>query len=245
MHLSFHNSPSPLLVVFFTSTTIRRQLNTSSLAAVLIRFSDEDVESSVGVILLTSYSILLVTFVSMWRQQLSVADAHFALFITVSPLSVYFVYASFRDLFLSKNATSKNTILFARLAKGRRSIRALCLGLLLTWFILYVIIYFGGERVFGEQACPKITLVGWILYRFEFTAISLFIPLIVGLPSLPILYLVYSIRHLKDIRREHHRHQWKVVPWRHFTWVQSYWISIKSIIVSQWYADSPINILMS
>lgn len=185
---------------------------------------------------MTSYSILIVTFASMARQQLSVADAHFALSITISPLTLYFVYASIRDCFVPKNASSRNTVLFSRLGKGGKTIRTLCLVLLLTWILLDLLIYFGGKHVFGKNECPRITLVGWFIYRFQFDVIALLLPVIFGLPSIPILYVLYSIRHLNDIRSELHRHKEKVVPWRHLRWVQSPWASIKSMIVSQWYS---------
>ncbi|GAW02126.1 hypothetical protein LENED_003760 [Lentinula edodes] len=61
--------------------------------ALLIRYSEESVSESVSALLLQVYTLMLCAFISLIRKQLSVADAHFALTSTVSPLAVYLLYA--------------------------------------------------------------------------------------------------------------------------------------------------------
>uniref|UniRef100_A0A0W0F2K9 Uncharacterized protein n=1 Tax=Moniliophthora roreri TaxID=221103 RepID=A0A0W0F2K9_MONRR len=66
--------------------------------AILITWSEEEVRSSVSLVLLQTYTILLATAVSLIHHNLSIADAHFTLTITISPLGVYFVYSLYRDV---------------------------------------------------------------------------------------------------------------------------------------------------
>ncbi|KAF9017422.1 hypothetical protein BDZ89DRAFT_1140723 [Hymenopellis radicata] len=74
--------------------------------AILIKWSDEDLESSVGVVFVQVYAILLATFISMNNKSLSISDSHFALVLTISPLAVYFVFASFRFVFMRRTPGS-------------------------------------------------------------------------------------------------------------------------------------------
>lgn len=86
---------APFLIVYkLLSKLIKRLIN----IAFIIRYSEENVLDSVSVVLLQVYTLLLCAFISMARKQLSIADAHFAITSTVTPLSIYLLYASFRKI---------------------------------------------------------------------------------------------------------------------------------------------------
>ncbi|KAJ3714292.1 hypothetical protein C8R42DRAFT_748601 [Lentinula raphanica] len=127
--------------------------------ALLIRYSEEDIAESVTVLLLQIYTLLACAFISLIRKQLSVADAHFALTSTVSPLALYLLYASVRTLF------RKSSYLFRRLGDHCRTYLVLSLLMLPMWIVMNVLIYFAD--VFSGEACPPITLDAWFLFETE------------------------------------------------------------------------------
>ncbi|KAK0203771.1 hypothetical protein DFS33DRAFT_830386 [Desarmillaria ectypa] len=193
--------------------------------AILVKWSHDEVTESVGVVLLQVYSILLVTFISMWRGNLSMADAHFALSITVSPLSIYFLYSTLRVCLKKKNT------LYDRLGKSKIIVGALTTLMLVLWIILDLLIYFA--NVFEGETCASPTFIGWFFYRSVTAAKALEIT-IYFLPMLPLFYLIYALRHFSDIRNEHRRHMRKVISWHSFRWVQTVWFALRSFFVSQW-----------
>ncbi|KAK0497606.1 hypothetical protein EDD18DRAFT_160269 [Armillaria luteobubalina] len=193
--------------------------------AILVKWSHDEVTESVGVVLLQVYSILLVTFIGMSRGNLSMADAHFALSITVSPLSIYFLHSTLRV------CLNKRNTLYERLRKSKIMVGALTTLMLALWIILDLLIYFA--NVFEGETCASPTFIGWFFYRSVTAAKALEIT-IYFLPMLPLFYLIYALRHFSDIRNEYRRHMKKVIPWHSFRWVQTMWFALRSFFVSQW-----------
>ncbi|KAK0189063.1 hypothetical protein F5146DRAFT_694635 [Armillaria mellea] len=193
--------------------------------AILMTWSHENLKTSVYVILMQAYTIFIATFISLWRKKLSIADAHFVFSITVSPLSLYLVYSTFRLMM------RKSTTLYQRLGESRRWTAIWSTLMLVIWIILEFIIYAAPDYVFEGERCTTTTLEGWLFYRiitgvviFEFA--SFFIPVLL------FMYLLYSIRHCKDIYREYKRHQSKVVKWRFFRVLQVPWTFVRSLTIS-------------
>ncbi|KAK0458993.1 uncharacterized protein EV420DRAFT_1270113 [Desarmillaria tabescens] len=122
--------------------------------AILVKWSPDDVTEAVGVVLLQVYSILLVTFIGMARGNLSMADAHFALSITVSPLSIYFLYSTLRV------CLKKSNTLYDRLGKSKIMVGALTTLMLVLWIVLDLLIYFA--KVFEGETCASPTFIGWV-----------------------------------------------------------------------------------
>ncbi|KAK0220688.1 hypothetical protein IW262DRAFT_1386260 [Armillaria fumosa] len=193
--------------------------------AILVKWSHDEVTESVGVVLLQVYSILLVTFIGMSRGNLSMADAHFALSITVSPLSIYFLYSTLRVCLKKRNT------LYERLGKSKIMVGALTTPMLVLWIILDLLIYFA--NVFEGETCASPTFIGWFFYRSVTAAKALEI-MIYFLPMLPLFYIIYALRHFSDIRNEYRRHMKKVIPWHSFRWIQAMWFTLRSFFVSQW-----------
>ncbi|KAF9017323.1 hypothetical protein BDZ89DRAFT_1140802 [Hymenopellis radicata] len=164
---------------------------------------------------------------TMWRQKLSIADAHFALSLTISPLAIYFIYSTTRWMF------NKSSNLYSRLGKSRRMIAFLTILMVVQWIVLDAIIYAAPDHVFKGQRCTSASLAGWLFYRIFKTAVSLDFSFFF-IPIFPFMYIVYSIRHIMDIVREHKRHQKKVTKWRFFRFVQVPWAFMRSWTLSNW-----------
>ncbi|SJL16023.1 uncharacterized protein ARMOST_19538 [Armillaria ostoyae] len=131
--------------------------------AILVKWSHDEVTESVGVVLLQVYSILLVTFIGMSRGNLSMADAHFALSITVSPLSIYFLYSTLRVCLKNRNT------LYERLGKSKIMVGALTTLMLVLWIVLDLLIYFA--NVFeGETWTLKVWIVDMDFYYYKLLA---------------------------------------------------------------------------
>ncbi len=190
-------------------------------------WSREDVEESVYVIFMQVYTVLLATFISLARRRLSIADAHFCLSMTISPLSIYFVYSTARWLM------NKRSSLYMRLGKSHKLITTLTCLMVIQWVILEIIIYGAPDFVFEGQRCTSATLVGWLFYRIIKTTLSLDYSLFF-FPVFPFFYIVYTLRHIFDIAREHKRHQKKVKKWRFFRFVQVPWTFVRSWTLSNW-----------
>ncbi|KAF8886406.1 hypothetical protein CPB85DRAFT_1441956 [Mucidula mucida] len=196
--------------------------------AILMTWSHEDVEGSVYVIFMQVYTIFVATFISLARRRLSVADAHFCLTLTISPLAIYFAYSTAR-WFLNKRSN-----LYLRLGgTSHKLIATLTCAMVLQWFILPFIIYDAPDYVFEGQRCSVQTLQQFVIYRtfkmIQWVDLSLFL-----FPLFPFFYIVYTIRHVFDIAREHKRHQKKVRPWRFFRFVQVPWRFVRSWTLSNW-----------
>jgi hypothetical protein len=158
------------------------------------------------------YPILLATMTSINTANLSLFDAHFAIAATASPVSIYLVYSSFRDLIGLPNR------LFEKLSQGKRIIRFLGLTLPIIWISLNVLISFS-PRAFrnSPQNCQKMSVSDWIQYQ----ALSNFIGILdimgqrdlwndlqgrggLGVLSLITMWIwgIYMIHHRYDIYEE-------------------------------------------
>ncbi|KAJ3781783.1 hypothetical protein GGU10DRAFT_319766 [Lentinula aff. detonsa] len=198
-------------------------INDLSSLALLIRYSEEDVAESVSVLLLQVYTLLVCAFVSLIRKQLSIADAHFALTSTVSPLALYLLYASVRK------ALRKSSYLFRRL-DDHGTYSTLSLLMIPMWIIMNLLIYF--TDLFSNT-CPPITFASWMLFEGG-AVITSFIFAFVFTGLIVLIWIIYSLRHFRDIRGEYRRHKKKAQHWKRFTWLQWLPLSLKSFILAQW-----------
>src|SRR6267143_6903601 len=112
------------------------------------------------------YPIMIATAASINSDSsLSLFDAHFAVAVTASPVSVYLVYSAFRDVFKRPNT------LFQKLTYGKTLIRCLGLAFPFLWLGINLVISFS-PRAFknSPENCQKMTLMAW----FEFQLLSNF-----------------------------------------------------------------------
>ncbi|KAK0236179.1 hypothetical protein EDD85DRAFT_632837 [Armillaria nabsnona] len=190
-------------------------------------WSHENLNSSVHVILMQAYTMFIAAFVSLGRKKLSIADAHFVFSITVSPLSLYLVYSTFRLMM------RKSTTLYQRLGESKRWTAIWSTLMLVIWIVLECMIYATRGYVFDKEGCTIATFKGWLVYRL-FAGVVIFDYAVYFVPILPFMYLLYSLRHCKDIYREYKRHQGKVVKWRSpfFRILQIPWSFIRSFVIS-------------
>jgi hypothetical protein len=109
---------------------------------------------------------MLATVVSINSHNLSLFDAHFAVAVTASPVSIYVVFSAFRHLFY------RPSTLFKKLTKGKTLIRWLGVALPFLWFAINLVISFS-PRAFKNSPdyCQKMTFMGW----FEFQILSNFV----------------------------------------------------------------------
>ncbi|KAJ4477156.1 hypothetical protein J3R30DRAFT_3753923 [Lentinula aciculospora] len=191
--------------------------------ALIIRYSEEDVAESVSVLLLQVYTLMVCAFISLIRKQLSVADAHFSLTSTVSPLALYLLYASMREVL------KKPSHLFRRLG-SHRTYSILSLLMLPMWIVMNLLIYFAD--VFADT-CPPLTLASWLLFEIE-AVLTSFIFASVFTGVIILVWIIYSLRHFRDIRGEYRRHKMKAERWKRFGWLQWLPLSFKSFMLAQW-----------
>lgn len=162
----------------------------------------------------------------MARKQLSIADAHFAITSTVTPLSIYLLYASFRKIL------KKPSYLFRRLGNQPTTIYAvLSLAMLPAWIIIDCLIYFSND--FASENCPHITFVSWLVYRMA-ASITTFLYSVVFLAFIAVMWIVYLLRHIGNIRGEYRRHKMKAQRWKSFRWIQWFPLWLKSFMLAQW-----------
>jgi len=181
---------------------------------------------SVSVILLQVYTLLVCAFITMIRKQLSVADAHFAITSTVTPLSVYLLYASFRKIL------RKPSYLFRRLGNQPTTTYAvLSLAMLPMWIIMDGLIYFSND--FANSDCPHISFVSWIMYRMA-ASIFTFVYSLVFIAFILLIWIVYLLRHIRDIRDEYRRHKMNAQRWKYLPWLQWFPLWFKSLTLAQW-----------
>ncbi|KAG7096111.1 hypothetical protein E1B28_006785 [Marasmius oreades] len=192
--------------------------------AILIAWSEHVVKQSVNVVMLQNFVVLVCTAISMARRDLSVSDAHFALTLTISPLSIYFVYSTFR--FVRKRPNH----LYACLGSAKVITAIMSTILLVWWTVFDLLIYF--SDVYKDSNC-RATLRGWILYKTLSSFINLIFALVL-IPLIPLFWIIYFIRHFKDIREEYRRHMKKTDLWERFQWVQLLGRGIKSFMIAQW-----------
>ncbi|CAA7259345.1 unnamed protein product [Cyclocybe aegerita] len=133
---------------------------------ILLRWAHDDVQTTVVMLLSQVYPIMIATAGSINSTNLSLFDAHFAVAVTASPISVYLVYSAFRDFLGHHNS------LFENLRTGKTIIRYLSLALPFLWLGINLTISFS-PRAFKNSPdyCRGMTFTRW----FEFQAVSNFI----------------------------------------------------------------------
>ncbi|SJL01599.1 uncharacterized protein ARMOST_04921 [Armillaria ostoyae] len=191
--------------------------------------SDRDPDIQGYAVRLSTYisNLCLAAFISLGRKKLSIADAHFVFSITVSPLSLYLVYSTFRLMM------RKSTTLYQRLGESKRWTAIWSTLMLVIWIVLECMIYATRGYVFDGERCTIATFKGWMVYRLLVGAV-IFNYAVDFVPVLLFMYLLYSLRHCKDIYRAYKRHQGKVVKWRlpFFRILQIPWSFVRSLVIS-------------
>ena len=193
------------------------------------------------------YPIMLATAASINTNNLSLFDAHFAVAVTASPVSVYLAYSAARDVFNRPNT------LFRKLTSGKTLIRCLGLALPVLWLAINLTISFS-PRAFrnSPENCQKMTFIEW----FEFQAMSNFIGVLdvmgrrdlwndlegrggLGAISLTLMWIwaVYLVRHRYDILNEIRRRQERQVIHNFF---RRKLLVIWSVVSASWWA--PISL---
>ncbi|KAJ3755471.1 hypothetical protein EV360DRAFT_85878 [Lentinula raphanica] len=195
--------------------------------ALLIRHSEEDfqVADSVTAVLLQNYTLLSCTFISLIRKRLSVADAHFCLTLTISPLALYLVYASLRKVL---GRSSYDSCFFRRLDDHYKTCLTFSVLMLPLWIIIYVLIYL--NKFFPKTGCPHVTFVSWLILvaaevGHALTVAYVFTGLIV------FVWFVYFLRHFTDIRTETPMPNALDRKW--FGWLRWFPLSFKFFMIAQ------------
>jgi len=108
--------------------------------------------------LIQSYLILVSTFLSINRHQLSLFDANYALILTSSPPTMYLVAASIYEIFTSKSN------LYKRIRSHRRTVRTFAVLLPFLWLALSMTLRLSGRAFKDSELCHGSTFKDWILY---------------------------------------------------------------------------------
>ncbi|KAF9264059.1 hypothetical protein L218DRAFT_1076633 [Marasmius fiardii PR-910] len=201
--------------------------------AILVVWSKEQVvQESVKVLNLQNFVVLVCSTIAMARRDadFSVADAHFALTLTISPAAIYFVYSTYRFIRRRPNH------LYDRLGSAKVIMAITSIILLISWIAFDLAIYH--NNAFKDDPCmakAKVTMDGWTLYQiWKMIAVKMLFSMFL-VPLIPLFWILYFFRHFKDIRREYRRHMNKnVEPWKYLRWVQRVGRSTKSFLISQW-----------
>ncbi|TFK32695.1 hypothetical protein BDQ12DRAFT_707569 [Crucibulum laeve] len=178
---------------------------------ILLRWSNDDVQTSVFMLLSQVYPILISTAFSIGRKSLSLFDAHFAVAVTASPVSVYLAYSSLRDLFGCPN------IFFRQITYGKNPIRIMGALLPVLWVTVNIVISFSDTAFMDSDLCKGMTIPRWI----EFQTVSNFLGVLdvmgrrdlwndlegrggLGAVSLLSMWIwaLYLVRHREDIFEE-------------------------------------------
>ena len=195
-----------------------------------------------GIVFVQVFTILLATFITMRNKSLSLSDSHFALVLTISPLAVYFVYVSLRYLLVRRRPGR----LYLRLGRGYRHIVLAASFIMLgLWIALQLLIYFARESVFDVEDvtfhCSTPTVKSWLFYRFIEALIYINWSYILVL-IVPIIFLVYVLRHFVDIWIETRRRWARVKWWKHGSWLQKPFVANHLFFKSLWFVLSPLAI---
>ena len=108
------------------------------------------------------YPILIATASSIGSgelSELSLFDAHYAVAVTASPITIYLVYSSFRDVFRRPN------ILFQKLMSSKAVVRYLGLILPLLWLFVNLMTSFYTKAFRDSALCQGMTLSLWIEFQ--------------------------------------------------------------------------------
>ena len=149
--------------------------------------------------------------VKHWEWRTFLFDAHYAVAVTASPITVYFVYSSFRDVFRHPN------ILFQKLMSSKAVVRYLGLLLPLLWLFVNLMTSFYMKAFSDSALCHGMTLSLWTEFQIASNVVSLDLmgrlDLIkdieerggLGMVSLLGLWIygIYLVRHRYDIFYEY------------------------------------------
>jgi len=130
------------------------------MTAILLLWSKDDAQTSIFMLFSQVYPILIATASSIGRGNLSLFDAHYAVAVTASPMTVYLVYSSFRDVFHRPNILFQNPI-------GSSEAGVLYLGLLLPllWLFVNLMTSFYTKAFSNSALCRDMTLSLWIEFQ--------------------------------------------------------------------------------
>jgi len=161
--------------------------------------SPMDIDVGVQASLIQSYLILLSTFLSIGRQQLSLFDANYAITITSSPLTIYLVAASIYEFFGPK------TDFYKRIRSHRRTIRAFAALLPFLWLALSMTLRLSDRAFKDSHLCRGSGFKDWFLdflhFLLEFVygrSVPIYITLSVSVISLP--FCLFKFQWIAEIR---------------------------------------------
>ena len=124
---------------FYFDLALDEELTFALLPGIMVTWSPADIDVGIKAALIQSYSILLSTFLSIGRDQLSTTDAAWALTLTSPPLMVYLTIAFICDILGAR------TNLYKRVRSRRRAVRVLGALVLPLWLALSLTTYFSSE----------------------------------------------------------------------------------------------------
>ncbi|KAF5382242.1 hypothetical protein D9757_008960 [Collybiopsis confluens] len=197
---------------------------------ILIRYSNESVAESVSVLLLQVYTLLICAFISLSRKTLSSADAHFAITSTVSPLAVYLIGASLRRIF------NRRSHLFRRLGPNNTLIYAILSLLLLPMWITMDILIYSARLFTNSEQCPHLDFYSWFMYRFADATLTFGVFDVWMLaPVIAFVWVVYALRHFRDVRWEYRTLKAGSERWQSFRWIQWFTLWAECFAKAQWH----------
>ncbi|KAJ8085262.1 hypothetical protein PM082_004057 [Marasmius tenuissimus] len=167
----------------------------------------------------------------MAEKNLSISDAYFALTLTVSPVSVYLIYSTIFRFFRRR----PNRLYRSLDSTSKRITCVLSIVLLIWWIVYNLLIYLGST---SQGQCGRSSVHGWLLYEMYTTQSYHMQFFVVFTWLIPFMWIIYLVRHFKDIRGEYRRYISKknTPAWAQgrFGWL--YWLGriMKSCIISQW-----------
>ena len=121
----------------------------------MVTWSPENVDMGVQGLLFQNYLTLLSTLLSVNRQQLSIINARYALWVSSSPLTVYLVVASIGDLVGIK------TGLYKRIKSHRLIIRALAALVLPLWIGSSMTLWMSTNAFVGSSCFRAMSFKTW------------------------------------------------------------------------------------
>jgi hypothetical protein len=196
----------------------------------LLKFSDEELELHTSILMLISqvYPILIATAASINSNNpsnssgLTLFDAHFAVYLTASPVTLYLVYSAIRNFFKIPNALFEDRL---KVSKGIICLAALCLPIF--WLGLHITMSFSTTAFSDSYLCKGMTFSIWIEYLLSsfylgqiqmFGNYSMWNDLIqrkgLGVVTVVVMWFwgAYAVAHRKDLtmkynqRRQEQKH---------------------------------------
>jgi hypothetical protein len=201
-------------------------------AGILVTWSppEDRLHDLAHLFLLQSYPVILSTYLSLGRQQLSSTDLVFTIFFTIySPMGVYFFVSNIRDLWRNWRHV------FTRPQISRLPRRVLIL--LMPPIVIILGAVAGSPHALTDSQCNSTDADTYNYTKAERIASipGLYAPFVFVL-----FYLVYITRHLKDIlveaRRRANSHIWV----RQRTWLRRFQFAMRypfAWINASWYVS--------